>query len=250
MTGVQTCALPIYAINAETSALQIQIATETRALSARDQAAQLQSAESLLASLRTKLDGPVPHDLKRRIIEILVEKITAKTVERWNVKQMEIVVNYRFSQPDKPAALVLPQFHSLKSRRQPPEELNTIGDHLLRRRLVLKLFQRQVAKKLGVNKATICNWEINRTKPGFEYMPAIMEFLGYNPLPPKDDWAGRLVQGRTALGLSQEQAAQKLRVDPCTLARWERGEREPAGAYAARALRFLSATEATAAKIA
>jgi len=32
-------------------------------------------------------------------------------------------------------------------------------------------------------------------------------------------------------------------VDPSTLARWERGDREPAGAFAARAKAFLAATE-------
>jgi transcriptional regulator with XRE-family HTH domain len=35
----------------------------------------------------------------------------------------------------------------------------------------------------------------------------------------------------------------QLGVDPGTLARWERGEREPAGALAARSERFLAETE-------
>jgi transcriptional regulator with XRE-family HTH domain len=34
-------------------------------------------------------------------------------------------------------------------------------------------------------------------------------------------------------------------VDQCTLARWERGEREPTGAFATRALRFLTGAKAT-----
>jgi hypothetical protein len=87
--------------------------------------------------LRTRLDDPVPFELKRRIVEILVEKVEANTIERWGVEQSEIVINYRFSQPDEPAPLVLPRLHKLRSRNQPPEELTTIGDHLLRRRLVL-----------------------------------------------------------------------------------------------------------------
>lgn len=104
----------------------------------------------------------------------------------------------------------------------------------------MKLLQRQVAEQLEVDKASIYNWETNRTKPGLEYMPAIIRFLGYNPIPPSDGWADRLVQHRVALGLSQKVAAQRMGVDPCTLARWERGEREPTGAFAARASRFLA----------
>jgi len=66
-------------IDAETAGLQAGIEQAARALSADDQAAQLQSAEALLATLRKRLAGPVSPDLKRRIIEILVEKVQADT---------------------------------------------------------------------------------------------------------------------------------------------------------------------------
>ena len=36
----------------------------------------------------------------------------------------------------------------------------------LRRRLVLKLLQRQVGEQIGVDKTSVANWESNRTKPG------------------------------------------------------------------------------------
>jgi ribosome-binding protein aMBF1 (putative translation factor) len=49
-----------------------------------------------------------------------------------------------------------------------------------------------------------------------------------------------LVCGRTALGLSQKETAHRLGVDPSTLPRWERGEREPASEFAARAERLLA----------
>ena len=231
------------AINTETAALESGIEAAERALSAEDRAAQLRSAESLLETLRTKLASPISVEMKRRIVEILVEKVQADTVERWGVQQSEITIEYRFSQPNESAALILPRSHRLNNRNRTPERLETIGDHLLRRRLGLKLLQRQVAEQLSVDTASIRNWETNRTKPGVQYMPAIMRFLGYNPLPPSDGWADRLVQGRTAIGLTQKQAAARIGVDPCTLARWERSEREPTGAYAARAQRFLSAAQ-------
>jgi transcriptional regulator with XRE-family HTH domain len=75
-------------------------------------------------------------------------------------------------------------------------------------------------------------------------MPAIIRFLAYNPLPPADGWADRLVQCRTALGLSQRESAARIGVDQGTLARWERGEREPTGKFTARAFQFVNTVEA------
>lgn len=232
------------AINTEAAGLQSGIEAAERALSAEDRAAQLRSAESLLSTLRTKLAGPISPEVKRRIVEILVERVQANTVERLGVQQSEITIEYRFSQPNEPAALVLPRSHRLGTRSRIPEKLETIGDHLLRRRLTLKLLQRQVAKQLEVNVATIVNWENSLSKPKVSHMPAIIRFLGYNPLPPSNGWAKRLVQARTALGLTQKEAAGRIGVDQCTLARWERGEREPAGIFSEWAKCFLMEEEA------
>jgi transcriptional regulator with XRE-family HTH domain len=105
---------------------------------------------------------------------------------------------------------------------------------------------RLVAEQLGVNEVTITNWETNGAQPTLKYMPAIIRFLGYNPLPPPlaGGWGERLVRCRTALGIAQSELAQRLEVDACTLARWERGEREPTGAFKVRVSRFLNAAEA------
>lgn len=58
----------------------------------------------MLATLRNRLDGPISPELKRRITETLIERIQADTVERFGVKQSEITIEYRFSQPSAPAA--------------------------------------------------------------------------------------------------------------------------------------------------
>jgi site-specific DNA recombinase len=231
-------------IDAEAADLRADIEPAARGLSVGDRTAQLQSAQELLAMLRNRLDSPIQPELRRRIVEVLVDSVVANTVERWGVQQSEVVITYRFSQPDEPSALVLPRSHRLNNRKQPPEELNTLGDHLRRRRLVLKLLQRQVAEQLGVDKASIYNWEGNRSKPGLQYIPAIIRFLGYNPLPPGKGWAERLVQCRTVLGISQKESAARMGVDSCTLARWERGEREPTGRFAARAELFTASVQA------
>jgi transcriptional regulator with XRE-family HTH domain len=72
-------------------------------------------------------------------------------------------------------------------------------------------------------------------------MPAIIRFLDYNPLPQADGWGERLVRYRTTLGMTQKETAGGLGVDQGTLTRWERGEREPQGAFLALVERFLPA---------
>lgn len=66
---------------------------------------------------------------------------------------------------------------------------------------------------------SIYNWEQSRTKACLEYMPAIIRFLRYNPVPPSERRSDRLVDCRTALGLSKKESAQGIGVDASTLAR-------------------------------
>ena len=54
-------------------------------------------------------------------------------------------------------------------------------------------------RRLGVEKTGIANWECNRTIPEIQYMPAIIRFLGYNPLTKATGWGPWLVRQRTAL---------------------------------------------------
>lgn len=67
--------------------------------------------------------------------------------------------------------------------------------------------------------------------------------FGYNPLPEATTFGKQLIRSRTMQGLSQKHAAKRLDVDPGTLARWERGEREPRGAFLVRVNRFLKEDE-------
>jgi len=115
-----------------------------------------------------------------------------------------------------------------KSERY-PKELKSLGDHIRTRRLDLKLLQEQVADQIGVHELTVTNWEVNATVPEVRYMPAIIQFLGYNPLNTVSTLAERLATARRALGLSQRKMAEKLGVDPATLMGWEVGRHQPTG---------------------
>jgi transcriptional regulator with XRE-family HTH domain len=228
-------------IGKEETALEAQAAELRGKISGADSiSANISSAQALLANLRKRLDGPVSWEQKRRLIEVLVSGIRVDTVETCGVKQSEITVTYRFSQPDQPMPLALPQSYSTGRVVRIPTQLQTVGDHIRKRRLVLKMLQKDVAEQLGVDKTSVFNWEANTSPPETRYMPAIIEFLRYNPLPAANTLAEQLVRQRTSLGLSQKESAGQIGVDPGTLARWERGEREPAGGFLERVRRFLA----------
>jgi DNA-binding transcriptional regulator YiaG len=108
-----------------------------------------------------------------------------------------------------------------------PKEINSLGDHIRTRRLDLKLLQKQVAEQIRVSGATITNWERNASAPVIRYIPAIVQFLGYNPTPPPSSLPERLVSARKELGLTQRKMAARWGVDPGTLRDWEAGRHCP-----------------------
>ena len=116
--------------------------------------------------------------------------------------------------------------------RSYPQVLAAIGDHLRKRRLDLGLLQREVAERLGVTESTVTNWELNRTKPAFWFLPGIIRFLGYTPWAADGSIGDRMLAYRRERALSQAAFAQVLSVDHGTLGRWERGLRRPNGKYA------------------
>ena len=62
----------------------------------------------------------------------------------------------------------------------------------------LGLLQKQVAEEIGVHEQTITGWERNATIPEVRYIPAIIEFLGYNPLSEGSSLSERLKTARRA----------------------------------------------------
>jgi transcriptional regulator with XRE-family HTH domain len=109
-----------------------------------------------------------------------------------------------------------------------PLTLQTLGDHLKKRRLDLRLRQMDVAEQIGVHQGTYEKWEQGTThEPEVRFFPAIVRFLGYDPSPAvsSEDLGLRLKAARRARGLSQESLARLLGVDESTVQEWEAGKR-------------------------
>lgn len=113
-----------------------------------------------------------------------------------------------------------------KSERY-PKQLNTLGDHIRARRIDLGLFQSQVAALIGVHELTITNWEGNASQPPVQYIPAIIRFLGYDPLRKATSFPEHLIAARRARGMTQKQLARELGIDPSTIQDWETGGHKP-----------------------
>lgn len=78
-----------------------------------------------------------------------------------------------------------------------------------------------MAERIGVDTATITNWELDHAAPEFRWLPAIVDFLGYDPRPQPTTIGQALIRHREGQGLSQREFAAQLGVDPSTLAKWE-----------------------------
>ena len=109
-----------------------------------------------------------------------------------------------------------------------PTALNTLGDHIRKKRLDLGLFQKDIANIIGTNESTIWNWENNYATPYISYLPNIIKFLGYVPFETScDTLRDKLITSRKLSGLSQRKFARLIGIDSSTLGRWERGKTKP-----------------------
>lgn len=105
-----------------------------------------------------------------------------------------------------------------------PEELCTVGDHIRTVRLNRGLLQKEAALLIGVDTMTLWGWENDEREPTIRLWKGIIRFLGYYPFAHKK-LEEKLLAYRRTHGLSQEELAARLGVDPQSVARWEAGEK-------------------------
>jgi magnesium chelatase family protein len=134
---------------------------------------------------------------------------------------------------------------TLRYRRPKPyaEAPKSLGQHLLRRRMTLRLTQPQAALQVSTSVETLANWEKERTQPAAPHYPAILRFLGYDPFGPPATLGERLAHKRRELGLSVKAAAKLMGLDEATFAKWERGGKPRQDEDVARFLDWNSAAK-------
>lgn len=91
----------------------------------------------------------------------------------------------------------------------------------------LDLLQREAGKRIGVTGSTVVNWELNHTEPEVRHWPAIIDFLGYNPLPEPNSLPELIPYAQRVLGISLRGMAERLGTDECCLINWRDGKANP-----------------------
>jgi len=92
---------------------------------------------------------------------------------------------------------------------------------MLKRRADLKLTRKAAAGCLGIDEGTVKNWECGRTRPDVRFYPAVISFLGYNPLPEPESAGAAIVRARTERGHSRKRLGEMAGVDEATVGRLE-----------------------------
>jgi len=109
------------------------------------------------------------------------------------------------------------------------DEPVTLGDHIKKTRKERGLLQCELAKALGVDSMSVVNWEKHRTKIGARFIPAIIQWLGYDPLPSPSSLGEWIAIERTRRGLARRALAAALGWDEKTVRKYEEGGHPPDG---------------------
>lgn len=102
----------------------------------------------------------------------------------------------------------------------------TLGEHLLARRLLLKLTQEQAARRLNTVRESYERWERDEVAPIASYWPRLIGFLEQYP-GTSETSADLVLKGRRLLGLSQYGFSRKFHTDADNVRKWEHGVTEP-----------------------
>ena len=84
------------------------------------------------------------------------------------------------------------------------EKPQTRGQHLMKSRRKLGLYQREAAAQMGILTETYANWEKDKTKPVASQFRPVVAFLGYDPTPRPRNLRERFEARRRALPFPPE----------------------------------------------
>ena len=99
--------------------------------------------------------------------------------------------------------------------------------------------QRQAAERLCVSVENVRNWEWNKTKPEVRFLPALLDFVGYDPGESPTSLSRALRKARRSAGLSQRELAKRAGFDQSSIALWEAGGKMPLPANVNRLRQFF-----------
>jgi transcriptional regulator with XRE-family HTH domain len=174
-------------------------------------------------------DGPVGEiESARRCLGWSLRKTSAflgidqGTLARWNAGAS--FPDFAGDRIDR--FLALPTQHINEEKNPPGSSASwTVGQHLRFARSERGLTRRELASLVGSCSNSILNWERDRQLPEVQFWPAIIQFLGRDPMPIAHTFAEKIEQQRRRLGWTYAETAQFINVDVHTVLRWKNGGR-------------------------
>lgn len=103
----------------------------------------------------------------------------------------------------------------------------------------LGLTNNDVAERIGVSEASSSKWQWGEYPPGTVSLPAVIAFLGYNPLPVGETLGERIQWARHSLGLKQAEVAERLGVTQTTVGAYENNRSTPVSEHIKKAIEQL-----------
>ena len=103
-----------------------------------------------------------------------------------------------------------------------PKQIKHLGDHLRARRIDSGLLQKDVAARIGAGTATVTNWELGNTEPEERYIPALIRYLGQNPLPEARSPGEQVRREQLTRGLTISGLAKFAGVDEASVSHMEK----------------------------
>ena len=107
----------------------------------------------------------------------------------------------------------------------------------------MDLTRKAAAERMGLDPESLKNWERNQTRIAVRFYPALIAFLGYNPLPEPRTRGEAVRRRRMTLGLSAERLALMAKVYPTTVCRLESDRPRMAKRPTSTVLRVLGMSE-------
>ncbi len=128
-----------------------------------------------------------------------------------------------------------------KQIKRYPESPTTVEEHLRKRRLDLGLTQEAVASSFGISLTAYNGWECDRIPSGFQKLPAIIAFLGYDPFPPPlNGFSDEIRALRRRLGMDKREFARLVGADPKSVFNWETGRAIPLSRWRKKLLDLMA----------
>ncbi|OFZ79390.1 MAG: hypothetical protein A2583_02850 [Bdellovibrionales bacterium RIFOXYD1_FULL_53_11] len=136
----------------------------------------------------------IPVDHKRRVVESILEKVTIGNGEieltlsclpsSEELTKSQQALLGRLGSCHRTVIVTQPKNSPYMRRwKRYPDEANTLGAHLRRKRIDLGQSQVQLAATLGVTESAIYMWEKGKNRPSELHRSSIIRFLGFDPVP-------------------------------------------------------------------